>query len=307
MIKKFISVIAVIAVVLCVFSSCGDEKAKDGLLIVCTTFPQYDFAKNIAGDKAEIKMLDSSTDIHSFEPTATDIITISQADIFIYIGGVSDVWVEKAVASAGNKNTALLALMDTVNAVDEETVEGMQAEEEEPEADEHIWLSLRNAEKMVDGICEFICNADPENTEFYRANAEAYIQKLDALDKQYSEAVSAAARNTVLFADRFPFRYLVEDYGLGYYAAFSGCSTETSASFETVTFLIEKAKELKLPVILVTESSDKSIANTISAETGAKIAVMDSCQSIHGEEIENGASYIDIMSENLNALIEALN
>ncbi len=307
MIKKFLSVIAVIAVVLCVFPSCGSSTEKDGLLIVCTTFPQYDFARNIAGDKAEIKMLDSSTDIHSFEPTAADIITISQADIFIYIGGVSDVWVEKAVATAGNKNTALLALMDTVNTVDEETVEGMQTEEEGPEADEHIWLSLRNAQKMVDGICDCICKADPENANFYKANAEACIRKLDTLDKQYAEAVSAAERKTVLFADRFPFRYLVEDYGLEYFAAFSGCSTETAASFETITFLIEKTKKLELPVILVTESSDKSIANTISAETGAKIAVMDSCQSIHGEEIENGASYIDIMTKNLKALVEALN
>lgn len=306
--KRFISILLSIAAVLCLFASCGENEAKSGkLLVVCTTFPQYDFAKNIAGDKAEIKMLDSASDIHSFEPTAADIITISQADVFICIGGVSDKWVDKALESSGSSSVEVLRLMDTVKVLNEETVEGMQAEEEEDEeADEHIWLSLKNAVQMVGGICNTLCAADPENASVYSANAESYTLKLNELDKQYEQTVASAKRKTVLFADRFPFRYLVEDYGLEYFAAFSGCSAETSASFETVAFLIEKTKELSLPVILVTESSDGKIAGTVSKDTGAKVMVMDSCQSVHMSGIESGENYIDIMTENLKVLGEAL-
>lgn len=307
--KKIISVIIITVTVLCLFCSCGESGEKSRLSIVCSTFPQYDFVKNIVGDKIDITMLDSASDIHSFEPTAADLMTISEADLFIYIGGESDKWVDKAVKSANNPDLKAVSLMDCITAVDEETVEGMQSEEEEefPEADEHIWLSLRNAKLMVDYICENICAIDPENSSVYKANSDSYIQKLDMLDKQYAEAVSTAKRKTVMFADRFPFRYLVEDYGLEYYAAFSGCSAETSASFQTVTFLIEKSKELKLPVILVTESSDKSIAETVCKETGSKIAVMDSCQSVHAKQVKDGADYFEIMAENLNVLKEALN
>lgn len=306
--KKIISVIIITVTVLCLFCSCGESGEKSRLSIVCSTFPQYDFVKNIVGDKIDITMLDSASDIHSFEPTAADLMTISEADLFIYIGGESDKWVDKAVKSANNPDLKTVSLMDCVTTVDEESVEGMQSETEEaPEADEHIWLSLRNAKLMVDYICENICAIDPENSSVYKANSDSYIQKLDMLDKQYAETVSTAKRKTVMFADRFPFRYLVEDYGLEYYAAFSGCSAETSASFQTVTFLIEKSKELKLPVILVTESSDKSIAETVCKETGSKIAVMDSCQSVHAKQVKDGADYFEIMTENLNVLKEALN
>lgn len=307
--KKIISVIIITVTVLCLFCSCGESAEKNRLSIVCSTFPQYDFAKNIAGERIDIRMLDSASDIHSFEPTAADLMTISEADLFIYIGGESDKWVAKAIESCGNPDLKAVSLMDCITAVDEETVEGMQSEEEEesPEADEHIWLSLRNAKLMVDYICENICAIDPENASIYKSNSDSYIQQLDVLDKKYAEVVSTAKRKTVLFADRFPFRYLVEDYGLEYYAAFSGCSAETSASFQTVTFLIEKAKELKLPVILVTESSDKSIAETVCKETGSKIAVMDSCQSVHAKQVKDGADYFEIMAENLNVLKEALN
>lgn len=307
--KKTISVIIITVTVLCLFCSCGESAEKNRLSIVCSTFPQYDFVKNIVGDKIDITMLDSASDIHSFEPTAADLMTISEADLFIYIGGESDKWVDKAVKSANNPDLKTVSLMDCVTTVDEESVEGMQSEEEEesPEADEHIWLSLRNAKLMVDYICENICAIDPENASIYKSNSDSYIQQLDVLDKKYAEVVSTAKRKTVMFADRFPFRYLVEDYGLEYYAAFSGCSAETSASFQTVTFLIEKSKELKLPVILVTESSDKSIAETVCKETGSKIAVMDSCQSVHAKQVKDGADYFEIMAENLNVLKEALN
>lgn len=297
-----------LASLLCIFSACG-EKAENStkLFVVCTTFPQYDFAKNIAGDKAEIMLLDSTTDIHSFEPTASDIITISNANLFIFNGGVSDAWVEKALESAGNEKLAVLSLMGTVKAFDEEAVEGMETDEEEAEPDEHIWLSLKNAKVMTEAICNCLCALDPSGADVFKKNTADYVRRLDELDKKYAEAVSSAKRKTVLFADRFPFRYLVEDYGIEYYAAFSGCSSETAASFETVAFLIEKTKELALPVILITESSDGSIAETVCSQAGSKYLVLDSCQSVHMEQIENGADYIGIMAKNLEVLKTALN
>lgn len=307
--KKTLSIILIVTAVLCLFCSCGkSETKKADLTVVCSTFPIYDFVKNIAGETADIILLDSTTDIHSFEPTAQDLITLSQADLFICIGGVSDAWVDKAIASAGNEKLAVLKLMDCVTSVNEETVEGMQAEEEgeEAEADEHIWLSLKNAKLMCESIRDKLCDVKSRHSSTFKSNCKEYIKQLDELDKQYEEAISNSNKDTLVFADRFPFRYLCDDYGLKYYAAFPGCSSETNASFETVSFLIEKVKELNLSIILVTESSDLKIAQTINYATEAGALILNSCQSTHMEDIENGATYLGIMAENLTMLREAL-
>lgn len=316
--KRIISIFVSLLILLCTLASCsGKTEEQHKLSIVCTTFPQYDFLKNILGsDEGLTLLIDDGADLHSFEPTAQDIIKIGSADLFVYIGGNSDRWVESAIKSANNPALKTLALMDTVDTLEEEYVAGMEHEEEEhleahsgshAEEDEHIWLSVRNAEKMTSALCDAVCGIDPENSEKYKANADSYSAKLSELDRYFSAAVDGAKRKTLLFADRFPFRYLTEDYGLSYYAAFAGCSSESEASFKTMAFLIDKTKELSLPVVLTIDGSDGSIAKTVCEATGAKTAELNSCQSVTAKDIENGVNYLDIMKNNFEVILEALN
>ena len=311
--KKIISILICAVLCMAVFCSCGDNKANhDGLKIVCTAFPQYDYVKNILGTSDGVTLLlDDGADLHSYEPTATDIIEIASADLFVYIGGVSDSWVEGALKSANSDTLRTVALMDMVETYDVDYVAGMEKEnhhhESEHEKDEHIWLSLRNSAIITQTLCDIICEIDSVNAEKYKANTEKYIDSLNELDSEYKSVAESAKRNTLLFADRFPFRYLVEDYNLQYHAAFSGCSSESEASFQTMAFLIDKTKELNLPVVITIEGSDGSIAEMICNETGAKNITLDSCQSVSSADIENGTSYINIMKNNLEILREALN
>lgn len=316
--KKFVSLILIFILALC-FCSCGNTAQESGgLKIVCTAFPQYDYIKNILGSDEGLTMLvDDGADLHSYEPTAQDIIAIGSADLFVYIGGVSDSWAEGALKSANNPDLKAVALMDTVDTLEEEYAAGMEHdhkhehveahEGDHSKEDEHIWLSLKNAAKITDYLCNELCNIDAQNAAFYRANADEYIEKLNALDGEYQAVVDTAARKTVLFADRFPFRYFTEDYSLTYYAAFAGCSSESEASFETMAFLIDKTNELDLPVILTIDGSDGSIAQMISGETGAKVLSLNSCQSVSAADIRRGTNYLDIMKNNLEILREALN
>ncbi len=264
-------------------------------------------------------LLDSGIDLHSFQPTAEDILKISTCDLFIYVGGESDAWAEDALGEAANKDRLVINLLEALgDAVkEEEIVEGMQEEEEagaepeeeEAEYDEHVWLSLRNASFLVRSISEAIGRIDPDHADTYRENAAAYIGKLDALDAEYRTAVSGAAVTTLLFGDRFPFRYLADDYGLGYYAAFVGCSAETEASFETITFLSGKVNELGLHAVLTIEGTDHRIAETVVQNTRTKdkrILTMDSMQSITAKDVQNGATYLSVMERNLSVLKDAL-
>lgn len=318
--KKLLSIISAVIIVALTLCSCGSETDKtDGLDIICTAFPQYDFVKNIIGsEEGLILLLDDGADLHSYEPTAQDIIRIGSADIFIYGGGVSDDWAEGVIRSANNPSLKVIATMDLVSTLKEEYVAGMQQENHVHEhhdahsgdhsgEDEHIWLSLKNAITITRSLCETICEADPDNVEKYRLNTENYISQLTELDKEYSNVISSSARKTVLFADRFPFRYLTEDYGLTYFAAFAECSSESEASFETMAFLIDKTKELNLPFVLTIDGSDGSLAKTVCESSGAKTAVLNSCQSVSSVDIANGTSYINIMESNLEVLREALN
>lgn len=321
--RVFSLILSAIFLLACV--SCRSKNQAENIsenskkMIVCTIFPQYDWCREILGSKAEnfnlVLLLDKGTDLHSFQPTFADIAKVSSSDLFVYIGGESDTWVSDALKEAKNKNLAALNLMETLgnDVKEEELVEGMQAEskedDDETEYDEHIWLSLKNAKKLTSALCAEIQKLDPQNASFYAENAKNYIGKLDSLDKNYEETVSQAAERTILFADRFPFRYLADDYGLKYYAAFAGCSAETEASFETIIFLAKKIDELSLGAVFTIENSDKKIAQTIVQNTkskNAKILELDSLQSITGKDIKNGKTYLSTMEENLKALKEAL-
>lgn len=293
-------------------SKSGDTKK---LKIVATIFPEYDWVKNVLGERAEnadlTLLLDKGTDLHSFQPTAADILKISSCDLFIYVGGESDKWVDGVLKEAVNKNMVVINLMQALgDAVkEEELVEGMQGEEEEKEYDEHVWLSLKNAATCVGKISEALQKLDAANADKYKANAASYTDKLNSLDKDYAKAVEDGKQKTLLFGDRFPFRYMTEDYKLNYYAAFIGCSAETEASFETISFLARKADELSLNSILTIEGSDKKIAETINSNTGRKnlkILTLDSLQSTTSENVKNGASYLSAMEKNLGILKEAL-
>ena len=330
--KKTIAlVISFVLLFFCAIS--GVSVAEGGQVnVVATIFPVYDWVREVVGDGMDhinlTLLLDSGVDLHSYQPTAQDILTISTADLFIYVGGESDEWVEDVLTTAMNPDLKAINLVEAMgeDIKAEEIVEGMEHEhdhdeededhdheehdhEGEEEADEHVWLSLRNAQKLVNVIAGKLSEIDPENGDRYRANAAAYNEKLAALDRQYLEVAENAAVKTVLFGDRFPFRYLADDYGLSYYAAFAGCSAETEASFETILFLAEKVDELGLKTVLKLDNTDGRIAETVINTTRSKdqkIVTMNSMQTVTAQDVQNGARYLAIMEENLEAMKEAL-
>ena len=323
--KKYISLLIIAVLTLGLFSGCGANTesavgSSDKIQIVTTIFPEYDWVMNVLGNQAknaEVTMLlDNGVDLHSYEPSPKDVLKITTCDLFIYVGGESDQWVDDALAEAVNENMQVINLMEVLgdSVSEEEVVEGMQAEEEEGEEeeveyDEHVWLSLRNASKIVDKIEEALCNLDQANAQEYSANATSYKEQLSALDQDYEAAISEKQVNAILFGDRFPFRYMVDDYDLDYYAAFVGCSAETEASFETVTFLAQKVDELSLPAVLIIDGSDGKIAETIVESTTNKnqqILTLDSMQSTTSDDVENGKTYLSIMKDNLSILKQAL-
>ena len=325
---------------LCV--SCGSSNSDGKMSIVTTIFPEYDWVMNVLGDKKDnadvTLLLDSGVDLHSYQPTPKDIVTISKCDLFIYVGGESDEWVDDALKQAINKDMKVINLMETLGDAikEEEVIEGMEGhdhdhdhedgedhdheegedhdhdhdhEEGEVEYDEHVWLSLKNAEVIVKEIGKSLSVIDKENADYYNVNVTSYVNKLKDLDSRYDAAVKAGTKDTLLFADRFPFRYLVDDYNLKYYAAFVGCSAETEASFETIKFLANKVDELGLNVILKIESSDGGIAKTVKDATTNKnqtIMTMDSLQSASTKEYKAGRNYLSVMEQNLTVLKDAV-
>lgn len=340
--KKITALLLALFMLVGALAGCGkqnDTNQTDKLSIVTTIFPEYDWVREILGEKAdnaEITMLlDNGVDLHSYQPTADDIVKISDCDLFIYVGGESDEWVEDALRNAANGNMKVINLLEVLgdSVKTEEIVEGMQEEEHEhedaeehehedahahedaeeheheEETDEHVWLSLKNAKMLVRVISKALQELDPDNKDIYAANADAYVKKLSALDAEYQAAVDAASNKTILFGDRFPFRYLVDDYGLRYYAAFVGCSTETEAGFETISFLAKRVDEWKLPCVLTIEGAQHKIAETIVRNTTAKnqrVLTMDSMQSTTSKDVKNGTTYLSVMEKNLSVLKEAL-
>ena len=302
-----------------------EQNGQKKLQVVATIFPEYDWVREILGEQADnvelTLLLENGVDMHSFQPTMSQILMVSTCDVFIYVGGESDAWVADALKGAGNPDRTAINLMEVLGdrAKEEEVVEGMQEEDghdghdheeqEELEYDEHVWLSLKNTQVFCDAISEALQAADPENAKLYQENTTAYKGKLAALDREYQAAVDQSESKTLLFADRFPFRYLTDDYNLTYYAAFTGCSAETDASFETITFLAGKLDELKLPVVFVIENSDGKVAKAVVENTNTrdqKILTLNSMQSVTSDEINAGTTYLSIMKENLKTLKEAL-
>lgn len=316
-------------------------KAADNkkLKIVTTIFPEYDWIKEILGedaDRAEVTLLmDKGVDMHSFQPTAEDIMKISTCDLFIYVGGESDQWVEDVLSTAVNPDMQVINLLQSLGdaAKEEELIEGMETERieteemdtegmeaeeieadgeesEEAEYDEHVWLSLKNAQFLVRVLAETLSEMDPDAAEHYTDHAAVYLEKLTELDDMYRTAVADSTKDTLVFGDRFPFRYLTDDYGLNYYAAFSGCSAETEASFETIIFLAEKVDELQVSSVLTIDGSDQKIAETIIANTKSRdqsILTLDSIQRTGIKDAKNGTTYLSIMKKNLDVLTDALN
>ncbi len=308
---------------------------EDGRLhIVTTMFPEYDWVRHILGDRAgevEVTMLlDNGADIHSYQPSVQDMIEISTCDLFVHVGGTSDAWVEDALRERVNGDMVVVNLMEVLGSAvkEEEVVEGMEEDHHDHdhdqdghghdgeeahthtgEYDEHVWLSLRNAQTITRTLTEQLCRLDPEHRGVYEANRDSYLTQLQTLDEAYQQMVEGAPLDTVLFGDRFPFRYLLDDYGVAYYAAFPGCSAESEASFETVAFLAGKVDELGLPAILTMEQASHQIPRTIRENTREKnqeILTLNSMQSVTQAQIEAGMTYCGTMEQNLEVLRQAL-
>lgn len=300
-------------------TGCGplQPQQKEKTQIVATIFPLYDFAREIAGEDAEVKMLlKPGAEVHSYEPTPQDIIAIQNCDVFLYIGGGSDEWVRNVLESIDTTDMQVVALMDCVDAA-EEAENGFAwngehdhddvHEHEEMEYDEHIWTSPRNAVKMVKAISEALQAADEAHASGYGERAGRYTGQLTALDEALTETVNNAERKLVIFADRFPFLYLVRDYGLDYYAAYPGCSSEAEPSAATVAAIIEEVKETGVPAVFYIELSNRLMANTIAEATGAEELLLHSCQNVSKEEFRQGEGYLSLMEQNVRNLQRALN
>ncbi|MCL1798371.1 MAG: metal ABC transporter substrate-binding protein [Eggerthellaceae bacterium] len=323
--KRYVAALLAVLLLMPVASGCtsAGQPHTGAPSVVCTIFPQYDWVCQILGDEADSMdvalLLNSKIDLHNYQPSVDDIVKISTCDLFIYVGGESDSWVEDVLRDAANKDMVVINLLDVLGdaAKEEEALEGMEEEEEGPEDadadgadyDEHVWLSLRNAQVLCTAIAEALSSLDADNAGRYADNLTAYIEELRALDAEYRLVTDTADVKTLLFGDRFPFRYLMDDYGLTPYAAFSGCSAETEASFETIVFLANKVDELGLNAVMVTESADHSIAQAIISNTSAqnqRILVLDSLQSVAAGGAGDKATYLSIMEGNLDVLRDAL-
>ncbi|WPC37695.1 metal ABC transporter substrate-binding protein [Brachyspira hyodysenteriae] len=325
-----------LTILLFFITSCNDanknnNKTSNGKInVVATIFPIYDFTKNIALDNINLQMIiKPGIEIHSFNTTPADVIDIQNADVFIYIGGESEAWAEKIVSSMDTNNKKIVRLIDYVKALDEEIVEGMEHDEDhnhEEEAnhnehendieeshthegvyDEHIWTSPKNAQLMVAAICNALSEIDADNADVYKANADKYNQELTALDEEIRNAVGSSKRKNIVFGDRFPFRYLAEEYGLEYRAPFTGCSSQVDASPKTIAYLINYIKDNKIPYLYYIELSNEKIANTLIEQTGASKLKLHSGQNVSKEEFNSGITYLSIMRDNLESLKKGLN
>ena len=297
------------------FSGCAQENKKYELNIVSVNYIGYDFAKQITNGEANIELLiKPGSETHAYDPTAKDIIAIKEADVFIYTGGHSEEWVIDILSTIDNPDLKVIRLMDIVEVLEEEIVEGMQTEEhdhdheheEEVEYDEHVWTSPSNAIKILNTIKNTLVEIKPDEKEAYLTNATLYQQKIENAKTEIQEIVNKATNKTLIFGDRFPFRYFVEEFNLDYYAAFPGCSSDTEASAKTIAYLINKVKKEKINVILKIELSSSTIADTIANETEAKVLELHSAHNISADDFKNNISYVDLLNRNLKTLKEAL-
>lgn len=343
--SKLLTLLMILVMCASCFYGCSSDKKEENsskkIKVVATIFPVYDFLREIGGDKIDLTMLMTpGAETHSYEPTPKDMKTVSNADFFAYVGGDSDEWVDKILDGNKNDKMKVVTLMDCVKTVDEEHVEGMEEEHDhdhdedvdgkddsdkdkdehdehdehdhnhdgdEPEQDEHVWTSPKNAIEIVKKLTSELSKVDPDNANYYKENSKNYIKKLENLDKKFEDVVKNGKRKEIIFGDRFPFRYFVDRYGLKYYAAFPGCSTDTEASASTVAFLTNKVKEDKIPVIFHIELSNNKIAKSIAEATGAKMLQLNAVHNVTKEDFEKGETYLSLMEKNLKPLEEALN
>ncbi|MDO5519524.1 MAG: metal ABC transporter substrate-binding protein [bacterium] len=332
-----LKIVVMLTLVMALLTGCAGGKdvanttsgqADKKLKVVSTIYAPFDFARQVAKDNAEVTLLlKPGAESHSYEPTPQDIITIQNCDVFVYVGGENDKWVDKVLDSIDNKQMKIIKLLDCVNAVEEEHKEGMQDaheeeehdhedeheddheehEHEEHELDEHVWTSPKNAIAISKKMQQVFSEADPEHAEAYKENLASYVTELEKLDRAFGDVVSTAKRKTIIFGDRFPLRYFVDAYGLDYYAAFSGCSTDTEVSAGTIAFLTDKIKEEAIPVVFKIELSSGNIANSIADSTNTKVLTFYACHNISKDDYEAGMAYTDFMWKNVDTLKEALN
>ena len=330
-IMKLISMVLTVSMLCAMLSGCsGKPGGRSGgkISIVATIFPQYDFARRIAGDRADIRMLlRPGMEAHSYEPSPKDIIGISECDLFLNVGGESESWLNAVLESADNPDMLTVSAMDCVEAIEEETAEGMQSrehhhhgeeeheeahhhddgEEEEEEYDEHVWTSPMNAIAICNEINRALCQLDPDNAEFYCDNTNQYVAELMELDCLFRNVIDASERKLLVFGDRFPLLYFVREYGLEYYAAFPGCAAETEPSAATVAFLIDGVKRERVPVVFYIELSNHKVADAIAEATGTRTAQFNTCHNISAKDFAAGESYLSLMRANVEVLREALN
>ena len=296
----------------------GRQRVEDGRLqVVCSVFPYYDFARQIGGDDVDVTLLVAAgKETHSFEPTPLDVITLSQADVFLYNGGESEAWVDDILSAAGENIAVTLPLMPQVSALAEEWAEGMEGAHDEHdhethdsddiEYDEHVWTSPVLAKALCQAICDALCQADPAHQEGYQARLTDYLAQLDQLDAAFREVVEAGHRRLLVFGDRFPLLYFCKEYGLDYRAAFHGCASDTEPSLATLKYLIDKVEDEKIPVVYTIELSSRKVADAIAETTGAKVLTFHSCQTVSRAEFDGGATYLSLMERNVEALREGL-
>jgi zinc transport system substrate-binding protein len=330
MMKKWIACLVAGFLLVAVFTSCGRSaaaKSAEGdtasaenagkLSVVCTNFPEYDFVRQIVGDRAEVTMLlKPGAESHSYEPTPQDIITIQNSDLFVYVGGDSDEWVADILASMDQSKMTVFKLMDAVDLVEEELAEGMQPETQAatgeetgdtPEMDEHVWTSPANAMQIVQKLADTLGRLDEADQSTFQQNAKAYLAQLQKLDSDFWEVVNNSTRKEIVVGDRFPFRYFCKEFGLSYYAAFPGCAKDTEADASTVAFLINKVQEDQIPVVFHIELSNEQMCDSICEATGAKSELLNAVHNVSDSDFKAGATYVSLMEHNVAVLKEALN
>lgn len=312
--KKIIVFLMITSMICVVFAGCikQTENTKHRLDIVSTVYPGYDFAKHVAGDNAKVTLLlPPGTESHSYDPTPQDIIRIQNCDLFICVGGKSENWISDILASFDDAVTTV-KMMDCVQVVEEEIVEGMEEDREhdhdhgEAEYDEHVWTSPVNARLILTAISDAVCASDPDLVDIYRENTDSYMRELEELDKDFINFFSTVSDKTLIFGDRFPLRYFVETYGLDYYAAFPGCASQTEPNAKTIAFLIDKVKTEEISTVFYIEFSNHLVADSIAEAANVKTACFHTCHNVTRQQLDEGVTYIDLMRANLNELKKAM-
>ncbi len=306
--KRIISLLLALMILVSISACTVNDKSNQNekLKIIATIFPQYDFARTIGGNSCDVSMLISpGTESHSFEPTTSDIMELSNCDIFIYTGGESDSWIEGILKSINNPDITIISLIDCVTLIEADE-EHSHNNHNHSKTDEHVWTSPLNAVKISEAICNAMCEKDPDNADTYIENYTSYKEELTILDESFREITQSAVRKTLIFGDRFPLKYFAQEYGLDYSAAFSGCSDDTEASASTIASLIDTVKKNNIPVVLKIELSSDNIASTICKETGAKMLTFYSCHNISKEDFDAGETYLSLMQKNAETLKLAL-